>query len=237
MIKFKAMMRCLAILIFILSISLTTRAQLPKVGIEGAVNIPRVVGSQQFRYAFSGTYDFHLAATVKLFEGFRAGLGFSYTFFINNPDIFSYKVTTGAATGASVPYDTKFISQSAFLALKYDRLLSKAIFLSPYLHAGMSFNNYANIYYPDPKPANTLSPYFNAPWLQLGSCVNFISEKYLAFSVNLGYSMLLQKFNAQLPYFSEVTEIKYARNRSIMSWLNIGFGFNLYIPDKSTKKA
>lgn len=230
-------MRYTAILFFIFVLTLPSHSQLPKVGFEGAVNIPRVVGSQQFRYAFSGTYDFQLAATVKLFEGFRAGLGFSYTYFINNPDIFSYKVTSGAAAGASVPYDTKFVSQSAFLALKYDRLLSKAIFISPYLHTGMSFNNYANIYYPDPKPANTLSPYFNAPWMQVGSCVNFISEKFLSFSVNLGYSLLLQKFNAEVPYFSEVTEIKYARNRSIMSWINIGFGFTIYIPDKSSKKA
>ncbi len=237
MIKFNPTMRYFYPLICFLVFSLNTLAQVAKFSFEGAVNIPRVVGSQQFRYAFSGTYDFQLIASAKVFEGVRAGLGFSYTYFVNNPDIFSYKVTSGAATGASIPYDTRFISQSAFIAFRYDRVLTKAIFITPYFHTGASFNNYSNVYYPTPKPSNTVSPYFNAPWVQIGSAVNFISEKYLSFSVNLGYSLILQKFNAQAPYFSEVSEIKYARNRSVMSWMNIGFGFNIYIPDKSNKKA
>lgn len=230
-------MKKLIVLLICLCQSVITLAQLPKVAIEGAVNIPRVVGSQQFRYSFSGTYDFQLVATAKLFSHFRAGLGGSYTFFINNPDIFSYKVTSGQASGASVPYDTQLISQSAFVAFAYDHVLSKLIFISPYLRTGMSFNQYNNVYYPSPIPANVLPTSFNVPWMQLGSTVNFITEKYLSFTVNLGYSMILDKYNPAVPYFAEVKEIKDAKNKSMMSWINFGFGFNVYIPDKSRIKS
>ena len=200
--------------------------------IRGTVGIPKTVSSRLFSTAFKGVVEANLSANARIFKNVFAGLGYQNSFFQNNKDIFINQVTAKA----SVPYDTKLMLNSVFLKIGYDYFFSDKGYVTCALNAGYSFANYSKIL-SDTSKANMpfVGPKFSAPFIQPEFSINFLTddEALINFSLMIAYNNLLYQFNPKAPrlcQFKPMSEF-YQQNRNSywMSWINIGFGFNVLI--------
>lgn len=194
--------------------------------IRGVIGIPRATSSEQFRKSFAGLYEANLSVNFRLPKNLFAGAGYQSTFFKNN-DAIKYKYFN-----ANIPYNTQLIGNSGFIKFGYDHPFSKGFF-SFSLNAGYSFFHYENVNQ-DTSVANR--PYvdtkFTAPYLQPEIAVSFLADRLLSFSILLSYTTLFYHYDPKAPRFNQFEEINDLSNTYVMSWINIGFGFNILINRK-----
>lgn len=203
--------------------------------IRGNIGIPKSLSSSMFRTAFNGVYEANLSLNFRLFSNFFAGLGYQNTLFQNNKKVFAYyqvKTPSGAQTGAFLSYNTKIMCNAGFVKLGYDAFFEKG-YVTYALNTGFMLANYMNVV-PDTNVANLprRPTNFTAPYVQPEIAVHFLADRSLSFSVMLGYTTLFYKFDPKAPRFNDIQEVVEKHNRYFISWLNIGFGFNIHIHSK-----
>lgn len=227
-----------AILLIFLGLAVTGFSQQKKENapftIRGNIGIPKSVSSAMFRTAFNGVYEGSLSLNVKLFSNFFVGLGYQNSHFQNNKKVFVYyQVPSSQKTaGGSLSYNTRMIGHAGFLKLGYDQFFEKG-YVSYSLNTGLMFVNYANVV-PDTNAANlpAVAKNFSAPYVQPELAVHFLADRALSFSIMLGYTTMFYKFDPKAPRFNDIQQVVERRNAYVMSWLNIGFGFNIHIYTK-----
>ncbi len=198
--------------------------------IRGNVGIPKTISSKLFNTCFKGVVESNLSANVRVFNNVFAGLGYQNSFFQNNKYIFKNQITPQT----TLPYDTKLLIHSGFIKIGYDYFFSEIGYISCAINTGYGFAAFNKVL-TDTSINN--QPYvntkFNAPFIQPEFGVNFIAEDILSFSFMISYNNMLYRFDPKAPrfaHFQQVSElVKANRNKYIMSWLNIGFGFNILI--------
>jgi hypothetical protein len=198
------------------------------VTIRGNIGIPRMGSSQMFRTCFSGIAETNLSVNVRLFNNFIVGGGYQFDYFQNNKFLkFRY-------FNAVVPYNTRMVGHSGFIKIGIDKFFSQGGYMHYSINSGLMAFNYTGVN-ADTSLANR--PYglksFTAPFVQPEMSVNFIVDKNLSFSIMLSYTAMFTKFDPKAPRFNHFEEVTKTSNKSIMSWLNIGLGFNVLINKKS----
>jgi len=198
--------------------------------IRGKIGIPKTLSSKLFNTCFKGVVESNLSLNGRVFNNVFAGLGYENSFFQNNKYIFKNQITPQA----SIPYDTKLLIHSGFVKIGYDYFFSEIGYVSCAINTGYSFATFNNVL-KDTSIRNQplVSDKFAAPFIQPEFGINFIAEDILSFSFMISYNNLLYHFDPKAPrfaHFAEVTElVKTNRNKYFMSWINIGFGFNILI--------
>jgi hypothetical protein len=205
------------------------------VTIRGNIGIPKSISSQMFRTSFNGVYETNLSVCARLFSNFHAGLGYQNSHFQNNKKIFVfYSVPPGQQTsGHSLSYNTRLLCHAGFVRLGYDKFFSEKGYMSFALNTGVLYGKYLNVIR-DSSAFNMpfVSTDFTTQYLQPEISINFIAEKLLSFSVMISNTYLFHHFDPKAPRFNHFREINTTRNRSNISWLNLGFGFNILLNDK-----
>lgn len=200
------------------------------VTIRGNIGIPRVVGSEMFRTSFAGLYETNLSVNLKLFNNFFVGIGYQNTQFQNN------KFLKYQFFNASIPYNTRLLSNGAFIKIGYDKFFSDKGYATFSINSGLMMDKYINV---NADTSLSNRPYglrdFSAPYIQPETSINFIVEKHLAFSIMLSYTTMFTKFDPKAPRFAQFQDIRDTRNRYFMNWINFGFGFTILL-DKKTKE-
>ncbi len=196
--------------------------------IRGNVGIPRLISSQQFRTSFSGIAEANLSVNVRLFNNFIVGVGYQFDYFQNN------KILKFRYFNSTIPYNTGMQSPGGFIKIGGDKFFSETGYMHYSLNSGLMFCNYTSVN-PDTSLANR--PYgllnFSAPFVQPEMSVNFIVDKRLSFSIMLSYTSMFTKYDPKGPRLNHFEEVKGKSNKYIMSWINIGLGFNVLINKKS----
>ena len=194
------------------------------------VGIQKSVSSQKFRTAFNGIFETNLSFNARLFSNFFVGLGYQYSHFQNNKQVFVYyqaKNQNGINTGASLSYNTRMVGNAGFLKIGYDQFFEKG-FATFALNSGYSMVKYNNVVQ-DSALANQpfIAKTFNAPYLQPEISVSFIADRSLTFSLMFSYTTMFYKFDPKAPRFNAIDELKDKSNNYFMSWINIGFGVTI----------
>jgi hypothetical protein len=185
-----------------------------------------------FRTAFNGVYEANLSFNARLFSNFYVGLGYQISQFQNNKFL-KYQYFNN-----SVPYNTRFAGNAGFLKLGYDVFFSDKGYMSYSLNTGLMQGNYSNVNLDtniNNKPYGKLV--FITPYTQPEVSVNFLVENNLSFSIMLSYTTLFTNFDPKAPRFNQFEEVRKQQNRYYMSWINIGFGFNILINTKKGASA
>ena len=206
------------------------KKQNPPFTIRGNIGIPKILSSERFKTAFSAVVQGAVSGNLRLFDNFYAGIGYEYCSFANNKKEWSAQVITKQG---AVFYKTNLTGHGGFLKIGYDNFFSDIGYASYSLNAGFMSLNYTGIL-PDSIASNqsSVSTMFSAPYLQPEIAIHFLAEKAVSFSVFLGYTTLFYKFDARAPRFNDIAEVTKKRNNYFMSWINIGFGFNILINSK-----
>lgn len=221
-------------ILFFLSFSLF--CQNPKrnapFSIRGNIGIPSTISSEMFRTAFGGVYEYNLSVNARLFDNFFVGFGYQNSHFQNKKGLFDhylFKDPNSDPPGKTVPYNTRLNGHAGFIKLGYDHFFDKG-YLSFCLNTGVMACTYQNVN-KDTSLANR--PYgavkFNAPYLQPEIAVNFLTDGNLSFSIMLSYATMLYHFDPNAPRFNHIEEVNSKSNSYVMSWINIGFGFNILL--------
>lgn len=208
-----------------------TQKENSNVTIRGYIGIPRAVGSKMFSKAFRGIYETSLNVNFKIVKNIFVGLGYFNNLFEANPTVFvKYKAPSKKGGGTTIPYDTQMSNNGAYIKIGYDKFVTDEIYTTVSLNTGYMFSNYSRVI-PDSSTAN--QPFtktnFGAIFLQPELSAHFITEKRLSFSLNLGHTTLLKKFDPKAPRFNHVQEIRDKKNNAPMNWLSISFGFAILI--------
>jgi hypothetical protein len=199
-----------------------------RVTIRGNIGIPKPLSSQMYRTSFTGVYEGNLALNLRLFGDFFAGLGYQNSHFQNNKKVFIYY--TDPKSGYTLSYNTRHMGHGVFLKLGTDQFFSDKGYVSYSLNSGMMLSQFMNVAQ-DSAVENMpfVAQQFSAPFVQPEIAVNFISEKRLSFSFMLSYTTLLYQFDPKAPRFAHFAQVAKASNRYVMSWFNVGFGFNILL--------
>jgi len=226
-------MRKILIVIFILSCFTgfsQQKKQNPPFTIRGNIGIPKIVSSKKFKTGFSAVVQGNISANLRLFDSFYAGLGYDYCSFTNNKKEWAAQITTPQG---SVYHKTYLTGHAGFLKVGYDYFFSDIGYVSCSINSGYMKLNYTSIF-PDSSDSNQpfVSTEFSAPYVQPEIAIHFLAEKAVSFSVFLGYTTLVYTFDPKAPRFNHIEVVKDARNNYYMSWINIGFGFNILINSK-----
>jgi len=232
-------MRKILILIFLNGASIGFSQQQKKNAfftIRGNIGIPKSVSSQMFRTAFNGVYEGNLSVNFRTFSNFFVGVGYQNSHFQNNKKVFAYyqsKTQNGNSTGAFLSYNTRMIGHAGFFKLGYDQFFDKG-YVSYSINTGMMMTNYQNVEV-DTNAANKpyVSKVFNAPYVQPELAVHFLADRALSFSIMFSYTTMFYKFDPKAPRFNAIEQVVETRNKYVMSWINLGFGFNIHIHSKN----
>jgi hypothetical protein len=185
------------------------------------IGIPQGISSGKFRTSFKSVLEGNVSYNARLFSEFFVGVGYQYTNFQNNTNIFVESVTP---LGYKITYNTHFVANSGFLKIGYDKFFEKG-FATVSLNAGYSSCQYTKVVM-DTTAAN--KPYgatsFNAPYLQPEFSVSFLADRSASFSLLLSYTTLFSRFDPKGPRFAGYEQIAAKSNNYFISWLNIGFG-------------
>jgi hypothetical protein len=231
-------MRRLYILIFVVVAFLGNSQEQKKSApftVRGGIGIPRTIISNMFRTAFNGVYEANLSFNKRIFNNFFIGMGYQNSHFQNNKAVFATKVfvdpKSGQATGNSISYNTRLDGHAGFLKVGYDRFFNKG-YVSYALNVGYMSCKYLNVN-GDTSDANKplVGPSFGAAYVQPELGINFMTDGRLTFSLLLGYTTMLDHFNPREPRFNQFGEVNEKSNKYFMSWLTIGFGFNILFGD------
>ncbi len=193
--------------------------------IRGVIGIPRALSSAQYRTAFAGLYEGNLSVNARMFSNFYVGLGYQNTHFKNSGFLkYTY-------FNAQIPYNTRLMGHCGFLKLGYDKFFDKG-YVSYSLNTGVMAASYLNVN-KDTSAANLpiQGTKFTAPYVQPEIAINFLADRSLSFSIILSYTTMFYKFDARAPRFAHFGEVQQKSNSYYMSWLNIGFGFNVMLGD------
>ncbi|MBL7932733.1 MAG: hypothetical protein JNL60_12565 [Bacteroidia bacterium] len=213
------------------SFSQEKRKKTAPYSIRGNIGIPRTISSQMFRTCFNGVYEAGLSVNFRLFDNFCVGVGYQNTFFQNNKNVFVYyTVPASQKTGGStLSYDTKLMGHGGCIKLSYDQFFEKGYF-SYSIHAGAMRMNYLNVISDTTAPNQPfVAQYFTSPYIQPEIAIHFLADRAASFSIMLSYTNLLYKYDPKAPRFANFEQVSNKKNNYIMSWLNIGFGFNIMI--------
>lgn len=195
------------------------------------IGIPKSISSQKFRTAFNGVFESNLSVNARLFSNFIVGVGYQYTHFQNNKEVFAYykaKDPKGNNTGATLSYNTRLAGNAGFIKIGYDQFFERG-FATFALNAGYNLVHYKNVVNDtSSKAAAENLPYvgtsFSTPYLQPELSVSFMADRSLTFSLLFSYTTLLYKFDPKAPRFNGIGELKDKSNNYFISWINIGFG-------------
>lgn len=195
------------------------------------LGIPKTVSSQKFRTAFNGVLESNLSLNARIFSNFFVGLGYQYSHFQNNKEVFAYyraKDPKGNNTGATLSYNTRLVGNAGFIKLGYDQFFEKG-FATFALNSGFCLVNYKNVVNDTNSKAFAenfpfVGTTFNAPYLQPEISVSFMADRSLTFSLLLSYTTLFYKFDPKAPRFNGIDQLKDKSNNYFMTWFNIGFG-------------
>lgn len=192
--------------------------------ITGSFCIPGIVSSNMYRKAFDGIYEGNISFNKAFGENFFAGLGYQ-NFLFQNDESLKY-----AYFNASVPYNTRLMGNGGFARFTYIRFFSNIGYMAYSIQAGYMASHYYNVNN-DTSKANQpfVSTKFNAPFIQPEMSANFIVDKSISFAIQLSYTTLFSHFDPKAPRFNQFGEIASASNNYVMSWFNIGFGFNVLL--------
>ena len=220
--------------IFLLLFPLFSFSQLkekhnPLFTIRGDVGIPRTISSQMFRTAFNGVVESNISFNVKVFGNLFFGAGYQYNNFALRkiPELASSDPKFG-----NTYYDTKVIGHSGFIKIGFDKFFSDIGYVSYSFNTGIMNAGYADRIkqadtFAENLPITTTK--FSAPYLQPELGFNFLAEKRVSFSLLLSYTTLLYKFNPKAAGLNQIEVVSKQRNGNYMSWINIGFGFNILL--------
>jgi hypothetical protein len=194
--------------------------------IRGNIGIPKAVSSQMFRTCFAGLYEANLSANLRMFDNFYVGVGYQNSHFQNN------KFLKQQLFNNLVSYNTRCVSNGAFMRLGYDKFFSDKGYFGYALNAGYAMCSYLNINQDSSLLNRPYGPErFNAMYVQPEISANFIVDKTLAFSFFFSYTTQFSKFNPRSPRFNQFEQVKKTSNNYVMSWINIGIGFTVLIKD------
>lgn len=194
--------------------------------IRGNVGIPRSISSQMFRTSFNGVYEINLSVNARLFNNVFVGLGYQNSHHQNNKFLkFQY-------FNASIPYNTRIDAHSGFLKIGGDRFFSDDNYMSYSVNTGLMQVNYKNV---NEDTTKLNKPFgmqqYMTPFVQPEMSVNFIvdEKRTMSLSIMIAYTTVLTRFDPKAPRLNHFEEINKSRNSYYMSWINIGFGFNVLI--------
>ena len=224
------MRNILLLLSFIISLSIFSQTRDKRSSpytVRYNVGIHKSVSSQKFRTAFNGIFETNLSINARVFSTFFVGLGYQYTHFQNNKNVFVYyqaKDPKGNATGATLSYNTRLVGNAPFLKIGYDKFFERG-FATYALNTGYSLLHYNNVVN-DSAEANQpfVSTKFNAVYVQPEISVSFIADRSLTFSLMFSYTTMFYKFDPKAPRFNGIDQLRDKSNNYFMSWINLGFG-------------
>lgn len=195
--------------------------------VRGHIGIPKAVSSQMFRTSFAGLYEGRLSGNMRLFDNVYVGVGYQNSHFQNN------KFLKQQIFNASVPYNTRYVANGAFIRVGYDQFFSETGYVDYALNTGYAMCNYLNINNDTSKANQPYGPdRFNAVFLQPEMSVNFIVDHTMAFSFFFSYTTVFSKFNPRSPRFNQFQQIRDTKNNYVTSWLTLGVGFSILIKEK-----
>jgi hypothetical protein len=231
-------MRFIPILIFVFSFLTCLSQEKGKtttpVTVRGIIGIPRTISSQMFRTSFSGVYEANLSLNARVFNNFFVGLGYQNSHFQNNKKVFVYyQVPSSQKTaGATLSYNTRVTGHGGFLKIGYDKFFDKG-FVSYSLNAGYVKMIYSNVNDDTSKVNLPFAPkFFSAPYVQPEIAINFMADRSLTFSLIFSYNTIFYTFDPKAPRFAHIPQVEASSNNYMISWINIGFGFNVLIGKK-----
>jgi hypothetical protein len=203
------------------------------VTIRGFAGLPNAVSSQMFKTAFRGIFEGGLSLNYKLGKHLHAGVGYRFSYFRNNENVFTYFVSPVG----NLSFDTRIESHSVFARVGIDKFFSEIGYMSYTLNGGYMLGKYRNVI-GDTSLYNRpfVEPALNGPYLQPEVSLNLIAEKSLSFSIFFSYTLLLQKFNPKAPRFNQVEEVSLAPNKFLVSWITFGFGFSVLFKNQNIPK-
>ena len=196
------------------------------------IGIQKSVSSQKFRTAFNGIFETNISFNARLFSTFFVGLGYQYSHFQNNKQVFVYyqaKDKNGNNTGATLSYNTRLVGNAGFLRIGYDHFFDKG-FATFALNTGNSFMHYNNVIN-DSADANRpfVPKSFNGVYLQPEASVSFMADRSLTFSLMFAYTTMFYKFDPKAPRFNAIGQLRDKSNNYFMTWINIGFGVTVLL--------
>jgi hypothetical protein len=184
-----------------------------------------------FRTAFNGIYEGNISVNARLFGNFFAGIGYQNSHFQNSKNVFETKIAIDPSgkTASLVAYNTRLDGHGGFIKIGYDKFFEKGYF-SYVLNIGYMSCNYNRVI-GDTSAANVpfVSQKFGAAYLQPELAVNFLTDGRLTFSILFSYATMFHNFDPKAPRFNHLAEINESKNKYFISWINIGFGFNVLL--------
>ncbi len=202
--------------------------------IRGNIGIPRTITSKMFRTSFNGVYEGNISVNARLFSNFFAGVGYQNSHFQNNKGVFATKIFIDKASGTAsvLSYNTRINGHAGFIKLGYDKFLDKN-YVSYAINVGQMYCTYQNVHNDTTALNKPLVPQkFSAVLVQPEMAINFMADDLISFSIMVSYSTLIYKFDAKAPRFNHFGDVNEKSNKHFMSWLNIGFGFNILLGKK-----
>ena len=217
----------LVFLIPVLAFSQTRDKRSSPYTVRYNIGIHKSVSSQKFRTAFNGIFETNLSLNARVFSTFFIGLGYQYTHFQNNKNVFVYyqaKDPKGNATGATLSYNTRLVGNAPFIKIGYDQFFEKG-FVTYALNAGYSLMQYNNVVNDSADANQPFRPTkFGAGYIQPEISVSFIADRSLTFSLMFSYTTMFYKFDPKAPRFNAIDQLRDKSNNYFMSWINLGFG-------------
>jgi hypothetical protein len=189
-----------------------------------------------FRTCFNGVYAGNVSFNYRIFNNVIVGLGYDNSHFLNNKKVFTYYIPPSGQKEYGLSYNTRIMNHSGFLRIGGDKFFSNTGYMNYSVNSGLMAMNYFNVEADSSVENRPYGPkMIYSPYVQPEISVNFIvgEERTLSLSIMLAYTTVLTNFDPKSPRFNHFAEVKSKSNRHYMSWLNIGFGFNVLIGKKA----
>lgn len=198
--------------------------------IRTSAGIPKPITSNLFRKSFNGFYDLGISFNFRTVGNFYFGIGYQNVFFKNN------EYLKRQVYNASIPYDTRLLSDIPFVALSYDKFFKSNAYVTYGLSYGYILGKYTNVN-EDTSVKNKplISNSFSGQYIKPEVSFNFIDKDntWVSFSVRVSYTTLLYNYDPKAPRFNHFEinnpDGRTYSNRYYMSWLTVGFGINVLL--------
>lgn len=222
-------MRIQVLYIFLMScffcLAQTKSPDLSRFALRANVAIPNTVSSVKFRNSFSGIIASDASLTVKLFDKFYTGVGFTHVYFTNQD---YFKNIQGLA-----PISTNFQTYGGYIKIGRDKFVSDIAFVTTAINCGYAMGKYGGVYYQADSVVGKYPTQFTNAFIEPVLGITFLVEPNFGFGLQVSYNYNFEVFNANYPNFEyrgfTKTETKPSYKNLSNSWgmgtLNIGVGF------------
>jgi hypothetical protein len=200
--------------------------ELPRFAFRGNIASPNSLSSSKFRHSFSGITAVDASFTIRLFDKFYTGVGFSHVYF-KNQDYFRN------ALGINRQLSTSFQTFGGYIKIGRDHFVTDRAFVTTALNCGYALGKYQGVFYQADSLIGKYPTQFTNFYLEPVLGIMFMVEDNFGFGLQVSFNYNFEVFDSNYPNFEyrgfQKTETKPSYKNLPNKWgigsLNIGVGF------------